>query len=74
MLTSSVAYVFCAFITLALMILPTPWHWQTRNSGTLLIVAWTSLGNLIGAINTIVFLNAQEIVNPSWCDFGGSIH
>jgi pheromone a factor receptor len=59
--------VACAFAILCL-VLPAAWHIRSKNSGTLLYLAWSLTGNLIYFVNAIVW--AGNIGNPApiWCD------
>ncbi|WFD25356.1 hypothetical protein MNAN1_000322b [Malassezia nana] len=73
MLQSSIAYIFCSFLSLILLWPLVPSHWRARNSGITLIIFWTSLGNIVQAASAISLLNATNVVNPEWCDFAGTI-
>ncbi|KAG2112664.1 GPCR fungal pheromone mating factor [Suillus discolor] len=57
-----------AFLAAALVLVPLPWHWQARNIGTLSIIAWLFIVNIIYAINTIVWDANVNNPAPLWCD------
>ncbi|KAG9079965.1 a-factor receptor [Ceratobasidium sp. 370] len=59
--------VFCAVGAL-LCILPLPWHWQARNTGTLLYLGWTLAGCLMFLINSVVWDGNMNDSAPVWCD------
>jgi pheromone a factor receptor len=50
------------------LLLPAAWHVRSKNSGTLLYLAWSLIGNLIYFVNSIAW--AGNIGNPApiWCD------
>lgn len=72
MKNTSLAYIFFAFFGTFLLLVPSKWHWKAKNAGTILIIGWTCLGNVVGAISTIIFLEANTVTATSWCDFGKS--
>lgn len=57
-----------AFLAAALVLVPLPWHWQARNIGTLSIIAWLFVVNMIYAINAIVWDANVNNPAPIWCD------
>lgn len=73
MRSSSVAFIFLSFISTFLLLIPSKWHWKSRNAGTILIIGWTCLGNIVEAVSNIIFLDAREVTVPGWCDFGASM-
>lgn len=73
MLSSSIAFIFIAFITVPMLLIPSPIHWKAKNAGTVLIIGWTTLGNITDAISVIVLLNAQSVTAPHWCDFAAAV-
>jgi hypothetical protein len=62
------AYPVFSALSIVLVLLPLPWHWKARNTGTLLYIAWTVVGNLVFTINTIVWAGSFEDYAPIWCD------
>lgn len=73
MLSSTVAFIFFAFISVPTLLIPLPLHIKVQNAGTVLIICWTSLGNFIEAISAIVMLDASGVRAPRWCDLAGAI-
>jgi len=73
MLGSSVAFVFFAFLTLTLLCILAPYHFNSYNAGTSLIIGWTSLGMLCEAISCLIFMNATHVIVPSWCDLAAAV-
>jgi hypothetical protein len=57
-----------AFLAAALVLVPLPWHWRARNVGTLAIIAWLFVINMIYGINTIVWAGNVSNPVPLWCD------
>lgn len=70
MLRTSIAFVYVSFITLVMLWIPALSHYRARNAGVLMIIAWTSLGNITQAAAALSLLDASEAINPGWCDFG----
>lgn len=70
MLMSSVAYAFLSYITLLMLWFPVPFHFRVKNAAILVIVGWTTLGNIVEAAAALSLLDATDIINPSWCDLG----
>lgn len=68
--SSAESYAFTVMTALGmfLVLLPLPWHWQARNFGTLLYIAWTFIGNLIYFVNSIVWRGNMANPSPIWCD------
>ncbi|KAF8601912.1 fungal pheromone STE3G-protein-coupled receptor [Ceratobasidium sp. AG-I] len=74
------AYPVVCGLSTFLVLLPLPWHWKARNTGTLLYIGWTVVGNLVFLANTIVW-HGQIRYDPApvWCDIstklviGGSV-
>lgn len=62
--------IFTALCALAivLLLLPLPWHLKARNTGTLLYVGWTILGNIVFLVNSIVWSGNLNNPAPVWCD------
>ncbi|WFD07836.1 a-factor receptor [Malassezia vespertilionis] len=73
MLESTVAYIFFAFITTGMLLVPSRTHWKARNAGTILIIGWVSAENFFDAISSIIFLDARSARAVSWCDFAGAL-
>ncbi|KAF8597846.1 STE3-domain-containing protein [Ceratobasidium sp. AG-I] len=63
---------FCA-LSIILVLLPLPWHVKVRNTGTLLYIGWTILGNLVFLVNSFVW--SENLTNhaPIWCDISTKI-
>jgi pheromone a factor receptor len=59
-----------AFASAFLVLVPTPWHWRTRNSGTLSMIAWLFIINMILAINASIWADNVRISAVPWCDLG----
>ncbi|KIJ08355.1 hypothetical protein PAXINDRAFT_88958 [Paxillus involutus ATCC 200175] len=57
-----------AFLAAILVLVPLPWHWRARNIGTLAIIAWLFVLNLIYGINSIVWAGNVNNPVPVWCD------
>lgn len=57
-----------AFLAAALVLVPLPWHWRARNVGTLSIIAWLFVVNIIYGINAIVWDTNVNNPAPVWCD------
>ncbi|KAG1720062.1 pheromone A receptor-domain-containing protein [Suillus paluster] len=57
-----------AFLAAALILVPLPWHWRARNVGTLAIIAWLFVVNMIYGINSIVWAGNVNNPAPLWCD------
>lgn len=49
---------------------PVPSHFRAKNAAILVIVGWTTLGNIVEAAAALSLLDATDIINPSWCDLG----
>ncbi|KAG8687519.1 a-factor receptor [Ceratobasidium sp. 423] len=63
----------CNALAIVLVLLPVSWHWKAKNTGTLLYIGWTVLGNLNFMINTIVWRGSYEDLAPHWCDISSKI-
>lgn len=59
--------VVCA-LAIILVLMPLPWHWKARNTGTLLFIGWTVVGNLVFFVNAIVWDSNLGNPAPVWCD------
>ncbi|KAH7911853.1 GPCR fungal pheromone mating factor [Hygrophoropsis aurantiaca] len=59
---------FGAFLGAALVLIPLPWHWRARNIGTLAIIAWLFIMNMIYGINSIIWAGNVNNYIPVWCD------
>lgn len=64
--------VFC-FIGMFLILLPLPWHFQARNFGTLLFIAWSFLANLIYFVDSLVWRHDMIDRASTWCDISTKI-
>ena len=60
----------CGFAIICLL-LPAAWHVRSKNSGTLLYLAWSLTGNLIYLVNAIVWAGNIDNPAPIWCDICG---
>ncbi|KAB5588131.1 Pheromone B alpha 3 receptor [Ceratobasidium theobromae] len=60
-------------LAIILVLLPLPWHWRARNTGTLLYIGWTVVGNLVFMTNTIVWRKNFEDHAPVWCDISSKL-
>ncbi|KAG8835259.1 a-factor receptor [Serendipita sp. 399] len=67
-------FVVACGLSLALLILPAPWHIKARNSGTLIFIFWAFLGNLIYLVNAIVWSNNVRNPAPVWCDISSKLY
>ncbi|KAF8597848.1 STE3-domain-containing protein [Ceratobasidium sp. AG-I] len=59
--------VLCALAIIAVL-LPLPWHWKARNTGTLLYIGWTLVGNIVFMVNSLVWAGNLKNPAPIWCD------
>ena len=59
-----------AFLAAFLVIIPLPWHWRARNVGTLAIMVWLFIMNVVYGVNTIVWAGNVDDPAPIWCDIG----
>ncbi|KAL4061745.1 GPCR fungal pheromone mating factor [Scleroderma citrinum] len=59
---------FSAFLAAILVIIPLPWHWRARNVGTLAIMIWLFVMNIIYGVNIIVWTGNVDNPAPVWCD------
>ncbi|KAG1763922.1 GPCR fungal pheromone mating factor [Suillus occidentalis] len=57
-----------AFIAAALVLIPLPSHWRAKNIGTLSMIAWLFVSNMIYAINSVIWAGSVLNVAPVWCD------
>ncbi|WWD22028.1 hypothetical protein CI109_106516 [Kwoniella shandongensis] len=60
-------------IGVVLVLLPLPLHWRARNSGTLLLITWLLIGNLVTFIDGIVWWDNYNNPAPVWCDIVSKI-
>ncbi|KAG9091298.1 a-factor receptor, partial [Ceratobasidium sp. 392] len=58
---------FC-ILGIILCLLPLPWHWRARNTGTLLYIGWTVIGCSVFLINSLVWAGNIDDPFPIWCD------
>jgi pheromone a factor receptor len=59
-----------AFIAAALVLIPLPSQWRAKNIGTLSMIAWLFVSNIIYAINSVIWAGTVLNVAPVWCDVG----
>ncbi|KAH9976850.1 pheromone A receptor-domain-containing protein [Lactifluus volemus] len=64
------AFSFVGFLMCAI---PFYWHFQARNVGTCLYMAWTGLGCLIRCINSIVWNKNMINRAPVYCDISSRV-
>jgi hypothetical protein len=57
-----------AFLAAVLVLIPLPWHWRARNIGTLAIIGWLFIVNMIYGINAIIWAGNVDNPAPVWCD------
>ncbi|QRV82261.1 STE3-type pheromone receptor [Ceratobasidium sp. AG-Ba] len=62
------AYSACCGLSIVLLLLPSPWHWKARNTGTLLYIGWAVTGNFIFMVNSIIWNGNYEKELHGWCD------
>ncbi|WVQ97782.1 hypothetical protein IAU59_004896 [Kwoniella sp. CBS 9459] len=60
-------------IGLLLVLLPLPLQWRARNSGTLLLITWLFIGNLVIFVNCIAWWDSYSNPSPVWCDIVSKI-
>jgi pheromone a factor receptor len=58
---------FCG-ISIFLVSIPSPWHWRSRNTGTLIYIAWSLIANIVYFVNAVIWRNNADNVSPVWCD------
>ena len=68
MSAEDVAFPVVTGIAIVLVLLPFPWHWNARNYGTLLYIAWTFVGSVMYFVNSIVWRGNLGNPAPVWCD------
>jgi hypothetical protein len=59
-----------AFIAAALVLVPAPWFWRTRNFAILFLIVWLFALNLIAAINAVIWAGNTRPISVVWCDIG----
>ncbi|KAG9092746.1 a-factor receptor [Ceratobasidium sp. UAMH 11750] len=63
------AFTACCALSIFLVLLPSPSHIKARNTGTLLYIGWTVVGNTIFLVNSIIWNgNFETDPAPVWCD------
>ncbi|KAG8720360.1 a-factor receptor [Ceratobasidium sp. 394] len=67
------AFTACCGLSILLVLLPSPWHWKAKNTGTLLYIGWTVTGNLVFMINSIIWAGNIRDPAPVWCDISSRI-
>ncbi|KZS93802.1 fungal pheromone STE3G-protein-coupled receptor [Sistotremastrum niveocremeum HHB9708] len=65
---SDIVFLVFAFVSSILVLIPLPWHLQSWNVGTCLLVIYIAMGCLIRAVDRIVWANNVNYVIPVWCD------
>ncbi|EIW76238.1 fungal pheromone STE3G-protein-coupled receptor [Coniophora puteana RWD-64-598 SS2] len=48
---------------------PLIWHLQAWNAGTCMYMIWTSLGCVVGFVDSIAWNEDASDKAPAWCDF-----
>ncbi|KAG8929276.1 a-factor receptor [Tulasnella sp. 419] len=61
-------YPVLASLSLVAGLLPSPWHWKNRNTGTLLFLGWTVIGLVIYGVDSVVWKGSLADKAPAWCD------
>jgi hypothetical protein len=61
-------YPIFALLGLLAVLLPSPWHWRTRNVGTLGLIFWLSLTNFTIFLNSLLWADNVVDRSPGWCD------
>lgn len=63
-------YIFAFFsaISIPLVLLPSAWHWRSRNTGTLLYIGWVLVANITYFLNTVIWWDNTRNLAPVWCD------
>jgi pheromone a factor receptor len=69
----SPAYEIVIVFGLLLLALSAPSHFRARNTGTILYICWTALGNLLALINKLIWHDHVRNIAPVWCDICESI-
>jgi hypothetical protein len=62
------AFAVFSGLSVALLLLPAPWHIKARNSGTLIFIFWALLGNIVALVNTVIWSGNISNPVPVWCD------
>ncbi|KAF9522493.1 pheromone A receptor-domain-containing protein [Crepidotus variabilis] len=57
-----------AFLSAFSLLLPLPWHWRARNIGTLAIIFWLFISNMIYGIDALLWGDNVEVKLKVWCD------
>ena len=52
---------------IVVVLLPVSWHWQAKNTGTLLYIGWMVISNLNLLINSVLWRGTTEDFAPAWC-------
>ncbi|KAF8200237.1 pheromone receptor Rcb2 B43 [Pholiota molesta] len=66
-------FVPVAFIAAFSLLLPLPWHWRARNMGTLSIIGWLFLSNIIYGVDAAIWAGNVNIRALVWCDISTKI-
>ncbi|KAF7343707.1 Pheromone receptor [Mycena sanguinolenta] len=74
LVTMQLAMPIGAFLACALLLVPLPWHWRTRNIPTLSMIAWLFMSNFTHGINAIIWSGRIHDVAPIWCDIVTKSH
>lgn len=67
------AFIAASALSLLLLALPAPWHLRANNSGTVLYILWSFLGNLVYLVNTIIWSGNTRNIAPIWCDISSKL-
>jgi pheromone a factor receptor len=57
-----------SFIGFVVVLIPSPWHWRSRNVATLCLIFWLALYNMTRFINSLIWADNYANVVPVWCD------
>ncbi|ODO03101.1 hypothetical protein I350_05946 [Cryptococcus amylolentus CBS 6273] len=57
-----------------LILLPLPLHWRARNAGTLILISWLFIANLIFFVDGILWWDNYDLPSSRvWCDIVGKL-
>jgi hypothetical protein len=62
------AFIVFNVLGIFFVLLPSGWHWEVKNTGTLLLIFWCLATVVPTAINAIVWYSNVDPIVPVWCD------
>ncbi|EJD43537.1 STE3-domain-containing protein [Auricularia subglabra TFB-10046 SS5] len=62
-----------SFLSIFLVLLPSPWHWKARNVATLSLIAWIVVCSIVRGVNSIIWMDNVVIRYRVWCDISAKI-